>query len=392
MRLLHTSDWHLGRTIRGQSRQAEFERAVLCVVDIARREQVDAVLIAGDTFETFSPPAEAEHLLYEALTALLRDNIKVAMIAGNHDNATRMDALAGILRIAGADCVGSVPRDDAYAPLRITSRDGSEAATVVALPWVAERIAVEYEHLFGEVSEALGRYAGQMERAISYFCRSFDPTTANIFMGHMLIDGASIGEGSGERKMQIGQNFAVPASCLPGTAQYVALGHVHRSQEIASAAPAFYAGSLLQLDFGESGQEKSVNLIDVQPRQTARVQRIPVEGGRELKTLRLRLEDLPAHAGQYADAHLRVYVDLDAPVLSLYERVREVLPNALHVEGVVAAGMTAGDTPAAGSGALAPHELLARYYAERHEGHAIPEGLIKLFNDLYQAEVERASA
>jgi len=390
MRLLHTGDWHLGRTIRGQSRHAEFERAVMCVVDIARREQVDAVLIAGDTFETFAPPADAEHLLYEALTALLRDDIKVAMIAGNHDNASRMDALSGILRIAGAHCVGSVPRDDSYAPLRITSRDGAEAATVVALPWVAERIAVEYEHLFGDVSAALQRYAGQMERAIAYFCRSFDPATANIFMGHMLIDGVSIGEGSGERKMQIGQNFAVPATCLPASAQYVALGHVHRPQEIGSPAPAFYAGSLLQLDFGESGQEKSVNLIDVQPRKPAKVRNIPVTGGRELKTLRLRLDDLPSHAGQHADAWLRVYVDLDAPVLSLYERVREVLPNALHVEGVVAAPVD-GDASAPDGGALAPHELLARYYAERHGGHAIPEGLVTLFNELYQAEVERAS-
>lgn len=392
MRLLHTSDWHLGRTIRGQSRLSEFERAVTNVVDIARRERVDVVLIAGDTFDTFSPPADAEHLLYESLTGLLRDGIKVVMIAGNHDNASRMDAMAGILRIANAECVGSVPQGDGYAPVRVLSRDGSQALTLVALPWVPERMAVEFEHLLGDVSKALQRYAGQMERAIGHFCRSFDPATANVFMGHMLIDGAAIGEGGGERKLQIGQNFAVPSSCLPRTAQYIALGHVHKPQEIANPAPAFYAGSLLQLDFGESGQQKFVNMVEVQPQKPAEVRLVPVEGGRNLETVRLRLEDLPSHAGTHGDAYLRVIVELDAPVLSLFDRVREVLPNALDVTPSLAGTATQPDRQDDGS-VLAPDELLARFYAERYGGAVIPEGLAKLFNELLsEAEVASASA
>ena len=89
MRFLHTSDWHLGRAIRGISRQPEFEQVLGEVAAIARDEHVDAVILAGDTFDTFSPPPDAERLLYETLTGLLRDNIKIVTIAGNHDHAQR---------------------------------------------------------------------------------------------------------------------------------------------------------------------------------------------------------------------------------------------------------------------------------------------------------------
>ncbi|MBI5284696.1 MAG: exonuclease SbcCD subunit D [Chloroflexi bacterium] len=392
MRFLHTSDWHLGRQIRGQSRQAEFERVVMEVVDIARRERVDAVLIAGDTFDTFAPPPDAEKLLYEALTGLVRDHIDVVMIAGNHDHAQRMDAMTGILRIAGVHCVGSVPPDEGYEPVTLTSADGSEATTIVALPWVPERVAVEYERLFGELNEALQRYAGQMERAIAYFCKRFSPGTANVFLGHLFIGGSTVGEGSSERKLHIGQNFAVPASCLPGDAQYIALGHLHRPQEIAHASPAFYAGSLLQLDFGEEGQAKSVNIVEVHPRLPATVERVSVSGGRQLRTVCTTLDALPEHGGRYGDDFLRVVVELERPAIGLYERVRDVLPNALEVTASVAAQAAAAAEAAGDHTSVTPEVLLSRFYAQKPGGGAMPEGLLKLFSELYQQEVERATA
>ena len=116
---------------------------------------------------------------------------------------------------------------------------------------------------------------------------------------------------------------------------------------------------------------------------------IPVEGGRDLETIRLRFEDLPAHAGKHGDAYLRVIVELDAPVLSLFDQVREVLPNALDVTPALA--VTPGEPGRVDDGtALTPGELLGRFYAERNSGAAIPEGLLKLFNELYEVEAARA--
>jgi exonuclease SbcD len=389
MRFLHTSDWHLGRAIRGQSRQSEFEGVVLGVVDIARRSDVDAVLIAGDIFDTFSPPTDAERLLYEALAMLRGDGINVVMVAGNHDHATRMDALASVLKIAGVHSIGSARATADAATIRLPSRDGSEAATIVALPWVPERSAVEFETLLGAPNEALQQYAGRLERALAHFCEPFSTSAINVLVAHMLIDGASIDEGGGERKLHIGQAFAVQAQSLPASAQYVALGHVHKPQEMAGPAPAYYSGSLLQLDFGESEQQKYVNIVDIRPRLPASVDKAPVEGGRTLRTLRVRYDELPSLAGRYGDDYLRVIVELDQPVVSLFERVREMLPNALDVQARLPETLTGSDDQVERRG-LAPHELFGRFYASRHGGE-IPSEILGLFNELYE-EATRASS
>jgi exonuclease SbcD len=389
VRFLHTGDLHLGRTFYQQSRQPEYERVLREVVDIATRERVDCLLIAGDVFDSFSPPADAERLLYETLSEVARSGVRIVMIAGNHDAASRMDALSGIFRIAGIDCVGSVPREAAQSVLRIASRDGTEEAVIAALPWVPERIAVEYETLFGSAEDALKEYSARMEIAIRRCCESFSADTINVFLAHMLVSGAIVERGGGERPVHVGENFQVQPASLPSHAQYIALGHIHRMQRMAASAPAWYAGSLLQLDFGEAQQEKFVNLVDMHPRQPAEINPVAVTGGRGLRVISLALDELPQHAGRYGDDFLHVRVKLDRPETNVSERVREVLPNTLRVTPEPTDGAPAKATsPSRG---LAPHELLARYYGEQNRGD-IGEPLLKAFNELYEDELKHASA
>lgn len=390
MRILHTGDWHLGRAVRQVSRLPEFERALDAVVRIARDERVDAVIVAGDIFDRAWPHEDDERLLYDTLARLVSDGAKIVLIAGNHDSPKRLDAIARVLELASIYCVGRVPVGEGYRPLRIASRDGSEAATIVAVPWVPERMAVDFEQLSGEMGEMLHSYAGRMEQAIAFYCRSFAPDTANIFAGHLLVDGASIGPDGGERPIHLGQAFAVKSSALPSTATYIALGHVHRPQEIVSAAPAFYAGSLLQLDFGEGGQEKTVNVADVSAGRPAQTRRVAVDGGRGLHTVRLRLDELAEHADRYGDDYLRVFVELERPALSLFDRVRYVLPNALDVTPVLPQHEAA--PPPEPGHRVSPEELFARYYAQRHAGAEVTPELLSLFAELYRAEADHAPA
>jgi exonuclease SbcD len=392
MRFLHTGDWHLGRAIGGQPRIDECARVLDEVVAIAKQEHIDAMLIAGDTFDTFSPPSDAQRLLFETLSRLARDGVKVALIAGNHDSAPRIDALATILEIASVYVVGALPADEAYAPLRIASRDGSETATIAAVPWIPEHLTVRYDAIFGPADEALSQYAANMERALKFYSSRFTPGEINILLGHMMIDGTSIGEGSGERRLHIGNTFAVPGHLLPATAQYIALGHVHRPQEVANspvAGGSFYAGSLLQLDFGEAEQKKSVRVVDIKPRLPADSRAVSITTGTGLRNVRLRLEDLASHSGRYGDDYLRVFVELDGPVKSLFDQVHEVLPNAISVMPVrTDEPQSPATAPRQG---LEPHELISRYYRESHASE-MPAELVTLFNQLYDEEVERASA
>ncbi len=390
MRFLHTGDWHLGRQMRGISRQSEFEAVLQELVSVARGERVDAVIVAGDTCDTFSPPPDAEKLLYETLRALVSDGIKVVMIAGNHDHALRMDALAGVLRLAGINCVGSLPSRASEAVVHIPSRDGSEEATIAALPWVPERWAVEFESLFQGTEKPLTQYAERVAEAIGRVCASFDPRTVNIFMGHLLVDGVTIAESGGERKLHIGQAFAIKAQSLPAAAQYVALGHVHRPQQIAGAAPTYYAGSLLQLDFGEAGQRKSVNLVEARPGLPARVEVVPITGGRELKNVTVKMEDLATGPERYRDAYLKVTVELDRPVFALYDQVRELLPNTVDVAVRLPEAAKATEATLDRRG-VSPDELFSRFYRQRTGAEISPE-MLEAFQRLYHAELERAPA
>jgi exonuclease SbcD len=217
----------------------------------------------------------------------------------------------------------------------------------------------------------------------------FERDTINIFTGHLLIDGVEIGPGGSERKLHIGQSFAVKAQAFPSTPQYIALGHVHRPQQIGHSSQMHYSGSLLQLDFGEEGQQKVVNIVEAKPRLPATVRQVPLTAGKQLKTVQFGYGFLDANAGAHPDAYLKVRVELDAAVQGLFEQVQEALPNAVVVEPVRLYGNQ--NAPRQSSRGMAPHELLSRYY-ERENGRAIEPPVISLFNELYEAEVGHASA
>jgi len=387
VRVLHTGDWHLGRQIRGLSRQAEFESVLEEIVSIATAEAVDVFVVAGDIFDTFSPPTDAERLLYETLTRLLSEGVQVVLVAGNHDHAGRMDALAGILKLAGIHCVGSVPAA-AGEPIHLRSRDGETALTVIALPWVPERKTFDVESLGGPIEGPIQQYAAKLEQALRHFWQPAAREPLNLFVGHMLVDGAVVSENGGERRLHIGQSFAVPAQALP-PAQYVALGHVHRHQRLGAASPAYYSGSILQLDFGEAGQEKYVNLVDLQPSLPATVSKIALQSGRRLRSESLRLDELDAAAARFGDDYLRVTVELEGPLSSLYQQVRERLPNAVEVtprypeqqELLVAAEQQSG---------LSPEELFGRYYRQRY-GIEVTAELVKAFSELHAEALANAA-
>lgn len=392
MRFLHTADWHLGRTIKQISRRIEFEAVLGEVVRIARDEAVDAVIIAGDTFDSAfaSRDGYEERLLYETLGEIVGDGAQVVMIAGNHDSATHMDAIAGILRMVGVHSIGTPPDLAAQTAIRISSRDKTEAATVAALPWIPERYALQFETLARGIDPARLQYRAVMEGLIPRCFEAFAADTINIFTGHLLIDGSEIGEGGGERKLHIGHNFAVQAACFPGTASYVALGHIHKRQQIAAASPAHYSGSLIQLDFGEGGQRKYVNIVEAHAGSPADISSIEVSGGRGLRTVTVPFDELSSHRGKYGDEYLRVIVQSNRPIASLVEQVRDVMPSALEVNLERTDEPQPNPDQSARQG-LAPHELLGRYYQEKH-GAPIPEALVSLFNELYESEDGRAPA
>lgn len=379
MRFLHTADWHLGRTMRGRSRTAEFEAILGEIVGIARDEGVDVVMICGDIWDSAAPPPDAERLLYGVLRELARSRIDVVLIAGNHDNPRRLQAFGQVGELIGVH-VRARPLNGAAGIIEIT-RNG-QTARIAAAPWVAEGRLADALSTLETRDVALASYADGMRDLYADLSAQFDAGTVNVLAAHVFIDGATVAQVDGsERRLHIGQTYAVTPAAIPATAQYAALGHVHAPQRIVdAAAPTWYAGSLLQLDFGESGQRKSVRIVDIDPGRPATSRDVPLTAGQHLLEVRGTLDEVLAQGERAGDAYLRAVVRLDRPEPGLSARIREHLPGCVEVR-VELTRTDAAPTEASQVAHLPPHEQFARYYQSQHGAAPTPE-LIALFREI----------
>ena len=383
MRLLHTGDWHVGRTIRGRSRSEEFADALREVVGIAREEAVDAVLLAGDVYDHRSPTPEADALVFEALVRLYEASIPVVAIPGNHDAASRLGALAQLLRPIGVVVVPRVVPPSDGSLVDVASRDGSEIAQVACLPFVPERRFGDAAALFRATEAWYQSYAEGMGRLIEAMCEPFRPDRVNVLLGHLFTDGAI--PGGGEHQITIGIEYAVSPSRLPATASYVALGHVHRPQAVRGApSPTLYAGSLLQLDFGEREQTKSVAIVEAHPGVPAKVREVALSAGRRLVDVRGTVDEVLAKGRGLPDAHLRVEVLTEGPVPGLNDRVRDELPNAVDVR--ISYERVEAEPAGPPVSSLASRDQFISFYRTEHGVEEVPAEVLDAFDEVAELE------
>lgn len=386
MRFLHTSDWHVGRAIRGRSRTEEFAAALEEVVAIAVDENVDAVLLAGDVYEHRAPSPEADALVFDAFLRLRDAGIRVVAIPGNHDSALRMEALGRLLRPIGVEVAPRIRPPNEGGIVEVPSRDGAQVADVACIPFVPERRFGDAAALFDAGETWYQSYAQGMGDLLGAMTAGFTPGRVQIVLGHLFTDGALVTPGGGERELTIGIAYAVPPSRLPGTVSYVALGHVHMPQAVkGSPAPARYAGSLLQLDFGEAGQRKSVSVVEAASGRPAKVTEVPLSSGRGLADVRGTLDEVIARGRELGDAFLRAFVGTDGPVPGIADRVREELPNALDVHLVYE--RVDHEPPGEPVSSLHPRDQFVAYYRQQH-GAEPPEQTLEAFDEVLADETE----
>ncbi|WP_319464200.1 exonuclease SbcCD subunit D [Micromonospora sp. RTP1Z1] len=382
MKILHTSDWHVGKVLKGQSRAEEHKQVLAQVIEIARAERPDLVIVAGDLYDTAAPTPEATRLVTRALTALRRTGADVVAIGGNHDNGQALDALRPWAEAAGITLRGGVRDSPAEHIIDGVTADG-ERWQLAALPFLSQRYAVRAVEMYElTAAEANQTYADHLGRVLARLTEGFtEPDRVHLVTAHLTVVGASTG--GGERDAHTVLGYAVPATVFPGTAHYVALGHLHRSQRVIGPCPVRYSGSPLAIDFGEQENVASVTLVEVTARTAAQIREVPVPGATPLRTVRGTLAQLAEI--EAPEGWLRVYVR-EQPRAGLREEVQELLPRALEIridpELVPAPGSGTRTAQRAGR---SPHELFADYLGSR--GHA-DEGVQELFDELLE-EVDR---
>jgi exonuclease SbcD len=329
MKILHTSDWHVGKVLHGQDRHDEHVAVLRSIVSTARAEDVDVVLVAGDLFETAAPTAKAQGLVMQTLLALRGDGRQVVVIAGNHDNQPLIDAVyRPVLGELGVHVLGTPKRPDSGGALTLRTR-GGEALNVAALPFLSHRYAVRAaEVMLQEFAEHALDYAQRIREMVRLLTQGFTPDAVNVVMAHATLLGGR--RGGGERDVQTRLDYELPASVFPGAAHYAALGHLHRQQEIPGPCPIFYSGSPLAVDFGEEANEPAVLVVTAAPGVRADARSVPVAGPRRLRTLRGTLETVIAEGEKAGNAYLRVIL-AEPGRAGLGDLVREKLPNAIAV-------------------------------------------------------------
>jgi exonuclease SbcD len=385
MRLLHTSDWHVGKRIRGHSR-ADEHRAVLAeIATVAEAEAVDLVVVAGDLYETAAPTPESEHIVNEALLRLA-EVAPVVAVAGNHDNPRRLAALESLFRLGRITLLAEPrPPDRGGCPELVVA---GTPVRVALLPFVSQRAIVRAEQLMGNAAwENAQLYGERLAMVLEALCAPFDADHVNLVVAHAFVAGGM--SGGGERAAHLVDEYGISAVDFPLTATYVALGHLHRAQQMLGSTAIHYSGSPLQLDFGEQDQAKQVNVVDAEPGLPAKVTPVTLRSGRRLRTLTGTVAQLAALVdevdeveadevevegvggsgdgsggrgrGDLADAWLRVRVT-EPGRAGLAEEVRELLG-----ERVVDVRVESVDTPrpVRHREGRDPTELFAAYLAEQ---------------------------
>ncbi|NBE85008.1 exonuclease SbcCD subunit D [Micromonospora rubida] len=378
MKILHTSDWHVGKVLKGQSRAEEHKQVLAGVIDVARQEQPDLVIVAGDLYETAAPTPEATRLVTRALTALRRTGADVVAIGGNHDNGQALDALRPWAEAAGITLRGGVRENpDEHVIDGVTA--GGERWRVAALPFLSQRYAIRAVEMYElTAAEATQTYADHLGRVLGRLTEGFaEPDRVHLVTAHLTVVGATTG--GGERDAHTVLGYAVPATVFPGTAHYVALGHLHRSQRVSGPCPIRYSGSPLAVDFGEQENVPSVTMVEVTATSAARIREVPVTAAVPLRTVRGTLAQLAEAAPP--EGWLRVFVR-EQPRAGLREEVQELLPQALEIridpELVPAPGSGTRTAQRAGR---SPRDLFADYLDSK--GHADSD-VRELFDELFE--------
>ncbi|MCQ4162038.1 exonuclease SbcCD subunit D [Roseomonas sp. GC11] len=358
MRILHTADWHLGRALHGQPFLPEQEWLLTGpFLDLLRDTRPDLLVVAGDVYDRAVPPAAAVELLGDVLGRIIRGlGIPVVLIAGNHDDARRLGFAAPLLHSAGLHIADSAtgrafPFEDAHGPVQILAADYGPPAYLAELFAIPEGLP-DHEAAFAALAANL---RGQC-----------DPAARQVLVAHAFVQGGL--ESESERLLQVGGSGAVSAAHLAGF-HYVALGHLHRPQEMAEGRVR-YSGSPLGYSFSEAGQGKSVTLVEIDAAGAVRTEALPLPARHPLRIVRGALEEVLAAAeGPGREDWLQVLLT-DRPFDAM-ARLRERYPHVLDLRFVAPEARAAAPLPRLAARA-APLETLGAFW-QAVRGEALPE-------------------
>lgn len=366
MKLLHTSDWHLGMTDSERSLLEDQRFFIDEICKIIKAEHIDAIMIAGDVYDRSVPSGDAIRLYDYAVTRICKDlHTPVLMIAGNHDSAERLANCSELLAASGLHVCGTIERGLQAVPF--------DDAEVFLLPWITEE---KIKSVYLESRENIQSLTDAYRTVLDNFRQRFTPGKKHILVSHAFITKAETS--TSDRAAEIGFATQVPASIFDGF-DYVALGHIHKPQDVTDSIR--YAGTPMPYSFGkEEKQEKSVTILNT---ESMELQIIPLPLLHQRTTITGTLEEVlhPTCSEAVQNGYVKACVSDNYVGLEALSELRRVYPNLLEVSGKTyesenaSVTMTVQELEALQSN---PVEVF-RYFCREEIGEEPDEHLVSLF-------------
>ncbi len=337
MRILHTSDWHLGRTLYERKRYDEFQAFLNWLRDVVVEERIDILLIAGDVFDTVSPGNRAQELYY----SFLRDIVDscchhIVVIAGNHDSPSFLEAPRELLAALRVRVVGSVEPDLSKEILVLNSREGHPQAILCAVPFLRDRDV----RLVDDDEGAEDKTRNLVEGIRMHYAKVTEKACGLsqhlggipiIGMGHLLATGGKTLEGDGVRDLYIGSLGTVGSDIFPEALDYVALGHLHIPQKVGGEDRIRYSGSPLAMGFGEAGQQKEIVIVEFTPESAGgAIFTRPVPVFQRLQRIRGDMDHIRGEIAELVASGESIWLEIEYIGTSLGVEVRDVVTQMVN--------------------------------------------------------------
>nr|WP_306463406.1 exonuclease subunit SbcD [Providencia stuartii] len=292
MRIIHTSDWHLGQYFFTKSRAAEHQQFLTWLIEQVKLHQVDAMIVAGDIFDTGSPPSYARELYNQFVVSLQQTGCQLVILSGNHDSVSVLNETSSLLAYLNTDVVtsGATPH-----VITLKNAQGQPGALLCAIPFLRPRdIQLSVAGQSSEEKQLSLQTAIRDYYQASYQLAEQQRQTMGldipiIATGHLTVVGAELTESV--RDIYIGTLDAFPSAAFP-PADYIALGHIHRPQVIGQQQHIRYSGSPIALSFDEANQQKSVCLVEFDGRELSQIHQLAIPTFQPLQTLKGSLADI----------------------------------------------------------------------------------------------------
>ena len=329
LRILHTSDWHLGRMLHGRQRHEEFAGFLNWLHETAVSHEVDILLAAGDIFDTATPGTKTQKLYYNFLCQMAASPCRhLVVTAGNHDSPSFLSAPKDLLLALNIHVIAAKGASPADEVLLLRKQEGEPEAIVCAVPFLRDRDlrtaapGQSMEERERDLAEGIRRHYAEVCAAAATTLQNLPLPVPVIGMGHLFAAGGSVVEDDGSRSLYVGSLACVGADAFPPLLDYAALGHLHSAQLVQGKETCRYSGAPLVMSFAEAGKTKSICLVDF-TESGPQVRTLPVPVFQEIRSIRGSWQEIAEELGRLRAEQRRVWLEIVHEASELISDLRE---------------------------------------------------------------------